>query len=170
MALPHVRSHRFHNPLFRKRDLRVQIRQAEVASASAACCHLHDAESGSLTRRQQFFRLPGMIYLNESRESFAPDCLTEQFYRFRRFAPAFDNAIDTQFIKLISFTNLPSAGAADDHLEIGAEGVVFDLEKEIVGVMRIDRLAGRTEDRRVYTSRERHTQRVVCGNGNDPSP
>src|SRR5215471_12853998 len=50
ISLSYVRSDRFHYLFLRQINLRIQIRQAELATPSAACGHLNNPECRSLVR------------------------------------------------------------------------------------------------------------------------
>ena len=47
VAVAHVSAHRFHDSVFRQIDLRIQIRNAELAAAAAARGHFDDTERRS---------------------------------------------------------------------------------------------------------------------------
>src|SRR6185369_544513 len=109
IAFTNVRPDGFHDLIFWKIDLRIQVRQAELATSSAPGGHLDYAESGSLVGEKNAFARSRMFDFDFARQSFAANRLAKQLECVERLAAPFDHAIDAELVIQIGLNNLPTA-------------------------------------------------------------
>src|SRR5262249_46231662 len=126
VAFAHIGAHGGHDFFFREIDLRIQIGHADFAAAAAAGGHLDHTEGGAFIGHEQRFTLFRMADLDLARQLIAVDRLAEDRHRVFRFTAPFDHTINAELLEGIGLRDLPSAGAADDDLEVPAVRVVFD--------------------------------------------
>ena len=109
VAVADVGAHRFHDLVFGKIDLRVQIRHAKLATTPAAGGHLDYAKRRARVGKQDPVAVDRMFDFNSSRQFFALNRFAEKFERVGRLAATFNDAIDTQFFVSIGLDDLPAA-------------------------------------------------------------
>ena len=167
VAVGDVGPHRLEDALLRQVDLRVEVGRAELAAAPAPGRHLDDAEGGRLVRKDQRAPVGRMGDLHPLREVSAVEGLVEQGDRLGRLAPAVNHTVDPEALVRVGLRDLPRTGPAEQHLERLAMRIRPDPLEQQLRVVRVDRLAGAAEDRRVNSCRKRHAERVVGRQGND---
>src|SRR5262249_45322937 len=117
VALAHIGSNGLHDLVFWQIDLRVEIRQTKLASASTSGCHFDYAEGGAPIWKQNSFARSRVVYFDFTRQIFAANCFAEKIEGVQGFTGALYNTIDAQLIVKIGLNNLPTAGTTDDHFE-----------------------------------------------------
>jgi hypothetical protein len=95
VAFAHVRANGLHDLFFRKIDLRVQVREAKLATAAAAGGHFYNAEGGSLIGKENAIAVCGVFYLDFARQVFPRNGFAKEIECIERLAAPFDNAVDS---------------------------------------------------------------------------
>src|SRR5262245_36325905 len=138
-----------HDALLGEVDLRIEVRQTELTSASAARGHLDHAERGAMQREKQFLAPCRVVNVYFTRQFFASNGLMKQGHRVFGFASPFNDTIHAQFFVRMCILDLPTARPPHNYFEILTIEVVLDLAKEQTGVVRVDGHTRRPEDGRV---------------------
>ena len=123
------------NAFFGEVDLRIQIRQAELAATAAACGHFYNPECCAMNREREDPRVGGVVNFDFARQFLTTNGLVEQGHRVLGFASPFNNAVHAQFFVGVCVLDLPSARTADNHLKILAIGIFLDLAEELTRIV-----------------------------------
>ena len=122
-----------HDAFFGEVDLRIQVRQTELAAATTASGHLDHAERGAVQRKEEIFAPCGVVDIDLARQFLAANRLVKQGHRVLGFASPFNDTIHAELFIGIRVLDLPATRTADNHFEILAMRIVFDLAEQLGG-------------------------------------
>ena len=155
------------NPFLGQVDLRVEVRHAELASASAAGSHFDDAERRGAVRKDQGVPVGWVVDHNLLRQNRSLDRLPEQPDRLFRLTPTIDDAVDPKPLVGVRLCDLPASRTAQNDRERFSVRAALDRVEQLARVVRVDRLTRTSKDRCVHPRGECHAQRVVCRDCDD---
>ena len=105
----YTKGNRFHDFVFGKVYLRIQVRHAKLATPPAAGSHFHYAEGGARVGKQNALAVQRMFNYDFLRQFFLANRLAKQVQRVGRFTPSVYNAIHTKFFEGVCLSYLPAA-------------------------------------------------------------